>query len=107
MKATVLAEGCKFVRMEDAGRFNLPSQAIVVHAGLVNELHPGDYVKVALRIPQGVCEKFWCEFKSYDPETELMTLKVSNDLVYTAIHALDDGDEILVDKKYLCAAILE
>lgn len=105
MTATQLPTGCKFVRMEDAGRFNLPIQAMVVHKGLVEELKYGDHVKVALDFGTGV-EKFWCVFGSYDHAQDLMHLVVSNDLVYTNIHGLDDGDHIIIPSEFLCAALL-
>ena len=106
MTATKLPKGCKFVRMEDAGRFMLPPEAIVVHAGLVDELKRGDHVKITVDFGPAA-EKFWCEFVSYDPTSELMELRVSNDLVYTALHGLDDDDVIYVHKQFLCAAIKE
>ncbi|AWH15500.1 hypothetical protein [Pseudomonas phage 98PfluR60PP] len=106
MTQTQLPKGCKFVRMEDAGRFMLPSQAIVVHAGLIDELEKGDYVKVTVDFGEA-SEKFWCDLMGYDPETGLMELRVANDLVYTKFHGLDDGHIIFVEKQYLCAAIKE
>lgn len=106
MTATNLPKGCKFVRMEDAGRFNLPPQAIVVHAGLIDEVERGDHVKITVDFGEA-SEKFWCNLMGYDPETGLMELRIANDLVYTALHGLDDGDVIYVHKQYLCAAIKE
>lgn len=106
MSQTQLPKGCKFVRFEDAGRFNLPPQAKVVHAGLIDELAFGDHVKITVDFGKAK-EKFWCKLLGYDSTTGLMHLRVANDLVYTQFHGLDDGHVMFVDKQYLCAAIME
>lgn len=105
MEQTKLIGNAIFLRMEDAGNFVLPGNAKVVYHGLINELKPGDHVKITVDTGL-VTEKFWCKLLGYDPTTGLMHLQVDNDLSYTLHHGLDDGDELYVHQQYLCAALI-
>ena len=100
----MLKKNAKFVRMEDAGRFMLPREARVVHAGIAKEIKPGDFIKFTVE-SKGHVEKFWTTFVSHNEENQTVDVVVNNDMVYTNQHGLEDGMKLTIEEQFICAVL--
>lgn len=87
--------------------FILPKEA--TELSFTSPVKPGDYVKVCAVPVDGEepREIFWVQIRNIDVRTDPVTWRaqVANDLRYTALHGLKDGDWLNVPRDCMAAII--